>query len=65
MNTDTTFIIADNQYIIRRGMHEYISDIFGECCTEDVADKRELVRTLMNYGREYRYDRVSDMFVGA
>ncbi|MDB9154032.1 hypothetical protein [Parabacteroides distasonis] len=51
MNTDTTFIIADNQDITRRGMHGYISDIFGECSTEDVADKRELVRTLMNYGR--------------
>lgn len=51
MNTNTTFIIADNQDITRRGMHGYISDIFGECSTEDVADKRELVRTLMNHGR--------------
>ena len=49
MNTDTTFIIADNQDITRRGMHGYISDLFGECRTEDVANKQELVQTLTKY----------------
>mgnify|MGYP000721379882 FL=1 len=46
MNTDTIFIIADNQDITRRGMHGYISDLFGGCHTEDVADKRELLQAL-------------------
>jgi DNA-binding NarL/FixJ family response regulator len=49
MNTDTTFIIADNQDITRRGMHGYISDLFGGCRTEDVADKQELVQALTKH----------------
>ena len=49
MNTDVTFIIADNQDITRRGMHGYISDLFGECHTEDVTDKQQLVQILTRY----------------
>jgi len=49
MNTDTIFIIADNQDITRRGMHGYISDLFGRCHIENVADKRELVQTLTKH----------------
>ena len=49
MNTDTTFIIADNQDITRRGMHGYISDLFEGCHTEDVADKRELLQALTKH----------------
>lgn len=44
MNTDTTFIIADNQDITRREMHGYISDLFGGCRTEDVAKSRNLCK---------------------
>ena len=49
MNTDTIFIIADNQDITRRGMHGYISDLFEGCHTEDVADKRELLQALTKH----------------
>ena len=49
MNIDTTFIIADNQDITRRGMHGYISDLFEGCRTENVANKRELVHSLTKY----------------
>lgn len=49
MNTDTIFIIADNQDITRRGMHGYISDLFEGCHTEDVADKRELLQSLTKH----------------
>ncbi len=46
MNTDPTFVIADNQDITRRGIHGYISDLFGERHTENVADKQGLIRAL-------------------
>ena len=49
MNTDVTFIIADNQDITRRGMHGYIADLFGECRIEDVMDKLQLVQILTEY----------------
>ena len=39
MNTDITFIIADNQDITRMGMHGYISAIFSGCRMIDVTRK--------------------------
>ena len=50
MNTDITFIIADNQDITRMGMHGYISAIFSGCRMIDVTDKKEL----MPCGQRYR-----------
>ena len=41
MNTDITFIIADNQDITRMGMHGYISAIFSGCRMIDVTDKKK------------------------
>ena len=43
MNTDITFIIADNQDITRMGMYGYISAIFSRCRKKDVTDKKELM----------------------
>ena len=42
MNTDITFIIADNQDITRMGMHGYISAIFSGCRMIDVTDKNRI-----------------------
>ena len=47
MNTDITFIIADNQDITRMGMHGYISAIFSGCRMIDVTDKKELMLALV------------------
>ncbi len=47
MNTDTTFIIADNQDITKRGLHGYISSIFAECHVMDTVDKNELIQALI------------------
>lgn len=47
MNTDITFIIADNQDITRMGMHGYISTIFSRCRMIDVTDKKELIQALV------------------
>lgn len=47
MNTDTTFIIADNQDITKRGLHGYISSIFAECHVMDIVDKNELIQALI------------------
>ena len=51
MNTEITFVIADNQSITQRGMLGYISDIFGECHTEEVSTKEELVQVLTKIGK--------------
>lgn len=47
MNTDITFIIADNQDITRMGMYGYISAIFSGCRMIDVTDKKELMLALV------------------
>ena len=49
MNTDITFIIADNQDITRMGMHGYISAIFSGCRMIDVTDKKELMLALVEW----------------
>ena len=46
MNTDTTFIIADNQDITKTGLHGYIFAIFGECHVVDTTNKKELMQAL-------------------
>lgn len=46
MNTDTTFVIADNQDITRAGLHGYISSLFGESRVWDVTDKKALIQAL-------------------
>lgn len=46
MNTDTTFIIADNQDITKTGLHGYILAIFGECHVVDTTNKKELMQAL-------------------
>lgn len=48
MNTDTTFVIADNQDITRAGLHHYIGSLAGVGKVLDVCTKKELVATLMN-----------------
>lgn len=47
MNTDTTFILADNQDITRSGLHHYLFNLFGECQVMDVADKKGLIHALI------------------
>ena len=49
MNSITTFIIADNQDITRRGLHGYITDLFETAQIIDVNSRQELVRTLAEH----------------
>ncbi len=50
MYTDKTFILADNQDITRAGLSRYLSITFGTVPTVEVANKAELVVTLMKRG---------------
>ena len=47
MDTDKTFIIADNQDITRTGLREYITSMFGKCRIVEVANKKELISALI------------------
>lgn len=47
MDTDTTFIIADNQDISKAGLHKYIAEMFDENRIVDVTNKKELMSVLM------------------
>ncbi len=49
MNSITTFIIADNQDITRRGVHGYITDLFETAQIIDVNNRQALVRTLAEH----------------
>lgn len=51
INTDTTFIIADNQDITRMGLRQYISMTFTEYRIVDVVDKKGLTLALIEHSK--------------
>lgn len=49
MSNSTTFIIADNQDITRKGLHGYISATIDKCNVIDTPNKKELIDTMNRY----------------
>ena len=49
MNTDYTFILADNQDITRVGLRSYIAELFEHQDTLNASDKETLVRLLLGH----------------
>ena len=49
MNTDYTFILADNQDITRVGLRSYIGELFEHQQTVNASDKEALVKELLSH----------------